>query len=121
MAKLVETLMFDLSGTEVQVEVDGESSLALIFDADELGDDWAEELEIWLETAEDERKDKDLILFGFHPVGDNTQVERLLYFRKSAGGATGPVFGLSVDGTVVPGTLGEWAESCEALNMEAKP
>ncbi len=120
MANLVESLMFDLSGTEVAVEVDGESSLALIFDRDELGDDWAEELEIWLETAEEEDKDKDLVLFGFHPVGDNTQVERLLYFRKSSGGAAGPIFGLSVDGTVVPGTLGEWAEGCEAIKMQAK-
>ncbi len=106
-----ESLLTEPSGTRVRVTRDDETSFALFFKQSKLEDDLTEELDVWLETAEDETADKDLVLFGMHPVGDDTQVERLLYVRKSKGGFTGPVYSLDVDGTVVPGTLDEWAPS----------
>ena len=104
-------MLTDPTGTRVRVSRNDETSEALFFTYGKLADELAEELEIWLETAENENADKDLILFGYHPVGDGTQVERLFYVRKSKGGFKGPVYQLDVDGTVVPGTLDDWAPS----------
>ncbi len=110
-------LITNISGTHVSVEHQGEQSTALLFDRDNLDEEWAEELETWLETAEDEEEDDDLILIGLHPIGDDTQVERLLYYRESAG-PTGTIFALDVDGTVVPGTLAPWKTSSDAFRPQ---
>ncbi len=107
-------LITDISGTRVRVEHQGEETTALLFDRDNLDEEWAEELEIWLETAEEEEQDEDLILIGLHPVGDDTQVDRLLYYRESAG-PTGPIYALDVDGTAVPGTLEVWKANSDAF------
>ena len=107
-------LITDISGTKVSVEHQGEQTTALLFDRDNLDEEWAEELEIWLETAEDEEEDDDLILIGLHPIGEDTQVDRLLYYRESSG-PTGTIYALDVDGTAVPGTLEAWKTSSDAF------
>lgn len=106
----LKKLITDPSGTQVQVQYQDESSLALLFEPDSLDEEWAEELEIWLETAEEEQANDDLQLFGLHPVGEDTQVDRLFYLKKSEGGENGPVYSLDVDGTVVPGTMERFGE-----------
>lgn len=114
-----EELLSDPSGTEVSLFRDGETSRALLFEPGALGEDWSEELEIWLETAEDVVGDEDLIPFAIHPVGPDTQVERLLYVRTSKGGHAGPIFALDVDGTAVPDSLHEWAPSFAGAGFRA--
>ena len=112
---LKELLASDPTGTQVTVEYLGEPSAALLFRREDLGDEEIEEeLEIWLETAEQEEADDDLVLCGVHPIGDDTQVERLFYFRPSKGD-DGPVYSLDVDGTVVPGTLTQFAENFDCF------
>lgn len=107
-------LITNISGTHVSVEHEGEQTTALLFDRESLHEDWAEEVDGWLETAEDEEEDDDLVLVGLHPIDEGTQVERLLYYRESAG-PTGTVFSLDVDGSVVPGTLSPWKTSSDAF------
>jgi len=110
----ITALITDPRGTPVTVEHLDEDSQALLFERDSLDEEWAEELEIWLETAEEEEADDDLVLVGFHPIGEDTQVERLIYYRKSSGDS-GPIFTLDVDGTAVPGTLAQWKDSSAAF------
>ncbi len=103
------------SGTHVSVEHDGEQTTALLFDRESLHEDWAEEVDGWLETAEEEEEDDDLVLIGLHPIDDGTQVERLLYYRESAG-PSDTVYSLDVDGTAVSGTLAPWKTSSDAFS-----
>lgn len=108
---LEELIASDPGGTIVAIDnVDGQ---AMLFRREDLDPDWAEEeLETWLETAEEEEGDPDLVLFGYHPV--EPQVERLLYFRRSEG-PEGPIYALDVDGTAVPGTLTEYASNFDVF------
>lgn len=112
-------LITNISGTHVSVEHQGEQTTALLFERESLDEDWAEEVDGWLETAEDEEEDDDLVLIGLHPIDDDTQVERLLYYRESAG-PTGTVFSLDVDGTAVSGTLTPWKTNSDAFSPKKK-
>lgn len=107
----LKSLIASPSGTPVHVEYLDEQTTALLFEASSLDEEWAEELEIWLETAEEEQANDDLLLIGLHPIDDDTQVERLFYLKASEGGEAGPVYSLDVDGTVVPGTLAKFGDS----------
>ena len=93
-----------------QYEDDDEPTHAILFQRDQIElEEVDEDLEVWLETAEEEEEDEDLVLCGYHPVDDDTQVERLFYYRKSENGRV--VYSLDVDGTAVPETLETFCES----------
>ena len=83
---------------------------AILFHRDQVDlDELEEEMESWLETAEDEEDDEDLVLCGFHPIDGDLQVERLFYYKKSEDGAV--VYSLDVDGTAVPDTLEAFSQT----------
>ena len=111
----LEDLVNEPGGARAGVQHQGELTHAILFlERGGLDPDWEEELEIWLETAEAEQADPDLVLFGFHPIDEGTQVERLFYRRPSEG-AEGPVYTLDVDGTAVPGSLAKFADNVDVF------
>lgn len=92
-----------------QYEGDSEPTHAILFNGGEVDPvDIDDEYEAWLETAEDEMDDDDLVLCGHHPIDEGTQVERMFFFRKSEGGRV--VYAMDVDGTAVPGTLDKFSD-----------
>lgn len=99
-----------------QYEEEETQTHAVLFRRDEVDlDEVEEEMETWLETAEEEEEDEDLVLCGFHPIDEEFQVERLFYYKKSEDGAV--VYSLDVDGTAVPGTLETFSNSFACFSL----
>lgn len=108
---------------------DGDAYVTLLVHAPSLGDEYQDVFEDTFDGAADILGDSDWRLIGFFNVPDEEfdpdageappQFDALLFFRRSAGGESGPVFALDVDGTA-NGEPTEWAESFEAAGFEPK-
>lgn len=108
----------DATGTGAEDQYGNEVTHALLFRRENCDPEFVEdELEVWLETAEDEEANEDLVIIGCHPTDEHLQFERLFYQKKSLG-PEGPVFSLDVDGTAVPGTFREFAPSLSCFKPE---
>ena len=104
------------AGTVVDVEYyeDEPPTQALLFRRELLDEDWEVDLQDWMDTGEEYEDDEDLVLFGIHGVGEDTQVDMLFYYRKSDGDE-GPIYTVDVDGTIVPGSLERWKDGFDAF------